>query len=60
VYFINPAVILYSNVIELILILIDLLDIITESTKSSSSSTAVGSRLRLQRHTYAIAVITNA
>jgi hypothetical protein len=51
---------LYNNTIELILIPIDLLDIIIESTKSLSSLTAVGSRLRLQRYTYAIVIITNA
>jgi hypothetical protein len=60
VHFINPVVTLYNNVVELILILTDLLDVITESTKSSSNSTAVGSRLRLQRYTYAIVIITNA
>jgi hypothetical protein len=60
VHFINPAVILHNNTIESILTLIDLLDIIIESTKSSSSSIAVGSRLRLQRYTYATAVIINA
>jgi hypothetical protein len=60
VYFINPVVTLHSNVIKSILIPTDLLDVITESTKSSSSLIAVGSRLRLQRYTYAIAVITNA
>jgi hypothetical protein len=59
-HFINPVVILHNNVIESILIPTDLLDIITESTKSLSNSTAVGSRLRLQRHTYATAAITNA
>jgi hypothetical protein len=60
VYFINPTVILHNNIIKLILILTDLLDIVTESTKSSSSLIAVGSRLRLQRYTYATAAITNA
>jgi hypothetical protein len=44
-HFINPAIILYNNAIELILIPTDLLDVIIESTKSLSSSIMVGSRL---------------
>jgi hypothetical protein len=60
VYFINPVVTLYNNIIESILTPIDLLNIITESTKSLSNSIVVSSRLRLQQYTYTTAAITNA
>ena len=44
-HFINPIIILYNNIINLILIIIDLLNIIIEFTKSLNNLMAVGFKL---------------